>query len=47
MIRESEPSAESTPRWLSGQNKSAITDRAHVIKSVLYAVQNFYAFMIM
>ncbi|RKU42340.1 hypothetical protein DL546_005460 [Coniochaeta pulveracea] len=35
--------ADAVPR----QNKSAITDRAHVIKSVLYAVQNFYAFMIM
>ncbi|KAB5580671.1 Ctr copper transporter family-domain-containing protein [Coniochaeta sp. 2T2.1] len=40
---------ESTPLWRSGQNKdvSSVTNRAHVIKSVLYGLQNFYAFMIM
>ncbi|KAK4181270.1 Ctr copper transporter family-domain-containing protein [Triangularia setosa] len=35
--------ASSVPR----QNRDEVTKRAHIIKSVLYAVQNFYAFMIM
>ncbi|KAH8910907.1 Ctr-domain-containing protein [Coniochaeta sp. PMI_546] len=35
--------AETAPR----QNKVSITNRAHIIKSVLYGLQNFYAFMIM
>ncbi|ESA44087.1 TCU-2, variant [Neurospora crassa OR74A] len=34
---------ETTPR----QNVAAVTKRAHAIKSVLYGIQNFYAFMIM
>ncbi|KAK3337438.1 Ctr copper transporter family-domain-containing protein [Cercophora scortea] len=39
---------ESTPfLWSTGQNRVQVTRRAHVIKSVLYGVQNFYAFMIM
>jgi len=41
---------ESTPFFLSratGQTKAEVTRRAHVIKSVLYGFQNFYAFMIM
>ncbi|KAK1830292.1 Ctr copper transporter family-domain-containing protein [Podospora conica] len=34
---------ETSPR----QNKSEVARRAHVVKSVLYGLQNFYAFMIM
>ncbi|KAK4231758.1 Ctr copper transporter family-domain-containing protein [Podospora fimiseda] len=34
---------ETSPR----QNRDEIEKRAHYVKSVLYAVQNFYAFMIM
>ncbi|KFA80266.1 hypothetical protein S40288_04561 [Stachybotrys chartarum IBT 40288] len=37
---------ESTP-ILSGQNQSSAGQRAHVIKAALYALQNFYAFMLM
>ncbi|OIW35117.1 Ctr-domain-containing protein [Coniochaeta ligniaria NRRL 30616] len=44
---QSESLTESTPLWRSGQNKVAVTSRAHIIKSVLYGLQNFYAFMIM
>ncbi|KAK0746317.1 ctr copper transporter family protein [Schizothecium vesticola] len=40
--------AETTPFFLRpGQNKSEVARRAHVVKSVLYGLQNFYAFMIM
>lgn len=46
-VPQSESLTESTPLWRSGQTKVAITNRAHVIKSVLYGIQNFYAFMIM
>ncbi|KAM7215453.1 TCU-2, variant [Rhypophila decipiens] len=35
--------AETVPR----QNRVEVTRQAHIIKSVLYGVQNFYAFMIM
>ncbi|KXX82032.1 Copper transport protein CTR2 [Madurella mycetomatis] len=35
--------AETAPR----QTRDEVTRRAHVIKAVLYGVQNFYAFMIM
>lgn len=38
---------ESTPFLWSGQNRVEVTHRAHVIKSLLYGIQNFYAFMIM
>jgi copper transporter 1 len=34
---------ETAPR----QNRDEATKRAHVVKSVLYGIQNFYAFMIM
>ncbi|KAK5657085.1 hypothetical protein OQA88_3613 [Cercophora sp. LCS_1] len=45
---EVEPVAETTPFFLRpGQNKDEVTRRAHLIKSVLYGIQNFYAFMIM
>ena len=30
-----------------GQNRDAVTRRAHYIKAILYGLQNFYAFMIM
>lgn len=32
---------------LSGQNQGQADQRAHIIKAVLYALQNFYAFMLM
>ncbi|KAM7205799.1 TCU-2, variant [Naviculisporaceae sp. PSN 640] len=35
--------AETVPR----QNKVEVTRRAHLLKSILYGVQNFYAFLIM
>ncbi|KAL8304088.1 hypothetical protein RB601_007424 [Gaeumannomyces tritici] len=38
---------ESTPFLLAGQNKPKVTREAHVLKAVLYGIQNFYAFMIM
>ncbi|KAK3394251.1 Ctr copper transporter family-domain-containing protein [Podospora didyma] len=40
---------ENTPflATLSGHNRGEVSRRAHAIKSVLYGVQNFYAFMIM
>ncbi|KAI8720686.1 Copper transport protein [Fusarium sp. LHS14.1] len=41
-----EPVTESTP-ILSGQNQEQADQRAHIIKAVLYALQNFYAFMLM
>ncbi|CAP60106.1 uncharacterized protein PODANS_1_4220 [Podospora anserina S mat+] len=45
-----EQDAETAPFFgavITGQNRDEVTKRAHIIKSVLYAVQNFYAFMIM
>ncbi|KAI1394977.1 Ctr copper transporter family protein [Hypoxylon fuscum] len=44
-----DPNAETTTLLGVGRSSSAdaIGRRAHIIKSVLYAVQNFYAFMIM
>jgi len=40
--------AETTPFFRRpGHNRDDAAKRAHVIKSVLYGVQNFYAFMIM
>ncbi|KAG9244453.1 CTR2 long splice variant [Calycina marina] len=39
--------AESTPLWLTGRNQDDVAKRAHVFKAVLYAVQSFYAFMLM
>ena len=38
---------ERMPLWWSGRNQVEVTKRAHVIKALLYAVQNFYAFMLM
>lgn len=40
------PVTETTP-FLPGQNQDEADKRAHVIKAVLYALQNFYAFMLM
>ncbi|KAL7792961.1 Ctr copper transporter family domain-containing protein [Trichoderma ceciliae] len=31
----------------SGQNRELVSKRGHVIKATLYAIQNFYAFMLM
>ncbi|KAJ4404797.1 copper transpport protein [Neurospora sp. IMI 360204] len=44
---EEERLTETTTPWFLGQNAAAVTKRAHAIKSVLYGIQNFYAFMIM
>jgi len=38
---------ERTPFLWSGRNQVEVSKRAHVIKAFLYAVQNFYAFMLM
>lgn len=38
---------EETPLWWSGRNQVEVNKRAHVIKALLYAAQNFYAFMLM
>lgn len=38
---------ETTPFLPPGQNQAAAGQRAHLIKSVLYALQNFHAFMLM
>jgi copper transporter 1 len=38
---------ETTPFLWSGQSRVVATQRAHVLKAVLYGIQNFYAFMIM
>ncbi|KAJ4010668.1 copper transpport protein [Fusarium irregulare] len=40
------PVTESTP-ILSGQSQEQADQRAHLIKAILYALQNFYAFMLM
>ncbi|KAK4097544.1 Ctr copper transporter [Parathielavia hyrcaniae] len=48
--RHSVESATETAPFLApatGQSREQVTRRAHVTKAVLYAVQNFYAFMIM
>jgi copper transporter 1 len=42
-----EPVTESTPFLFSGQNQPQAAKSAHLVKAVLYAVQNFYAFMLM
>ncbi|KAK5990469.1 Copper transport protein CTR2 [Cladobotryum mycophilum] len=39
---------ETTPFFLrAGQHRDSVIQRGHVVKAVLYAVQNFYAFMLM
>lgn len=38
---------ETTPFFWSGQERMKITKTAHATKAFLYAVQNFYAFMLM
>lgn len=39
---------ETTPlAWATGQNKTQVRQRVHLIKSALYAGQTFYAFMLM
>ncbi|TVY23275.1 Copper transport protein [Lachnellula hyalina] len=39
--------AERTPLVWSGRNQVEVSQRAHIIKAALYAIQNFYAFMLM
>ncbi|KAI1390193.1 Ctr copper transporter family protein [Hypoxylon trugodes] len=46
-ISPSEPNTESTTLLGVGRNSSSIGQRDHIIKAILYGVQNFYAFMIM
>jgi copper transporter 1 len=46
IVIDDEPITESTP-FISGQNQPSATQRAHLIKAALYALQNFYAFMLM
>jgi hypothetical protein len=43
----SESVTENTPFFPSGQNQAAAGQRVHLTKSILYGVQNFYAFMLM
>lgn len=38
---------ENTPFLWSGKNQVEVNKKAHVIKALLYAIQNFYAFMLM
>ncbi|KAK9421901.1 putative Copper transport protein [Seiridium unicorne] len=38
---------ETTPFLWSGRNQIEVSKRAHIIKALLYAVQSFYAFMMM
>lgn len=39
---------ETTPlAWAIGQNKAQANQRTHLVKAALYAVQTFYAFMLM
>jgi len=38
---------ETSPLLSVGQSQAAVSQRAHFIKAVLYALQNFYAFMLM
>lgn len=39
---------ETTPlAWATGQNRAQVNQRTHLVKAVLYAVQTFYAFMLM
>ncbi|KAJ4141200.1 copper transpport protein [Fusarium equiseti] len=40
------PVTESTP-ILPGQSQGQADQRAHLVKAILYALQNFYAFMLM
>lgn len=38
---------ENTPFLWSGRNQVEVSKRAHVVKALLYALQTFYAFMLM
>lgn len=39
---------ETTPlAWAIGQNKAQVNKRTHLVKAALYALQTFYAFMLM
>ena len=38
---------EVTPFLSPGRSQAAVGQRAHIIKALLYAIQNFYAFMLM
>lgn len=38
---------ETTPFLASGQSQGQVSKRGHVVKSVFYGLQNFYAFMLM
>ena len=46
-VKTDESVTESTPFIAAGQSQDREGQRAHVIKGLLYAFQNFYAFMLM
>jgi len=45
--RVGDENTENTPFLWPGRNKVEVNTKAHIIKALLYAIQNFYAFMIM
>lgn len=45
--QEEEQVTENTPFLWTGQHQVEASKRAHLIKALLYAVQCFYAFMMM
>lgn len=46
-VRRYENAAAKRASTAPRQNREEVTRRAHVVKAVLYGIQNFYAFMIM
>lgn len=44
---DDETVTETTPFLPAGQNQHRAGRQAHVVKAVLYGLQNFYAFMLM
>ncbi|CAG8975479.1 hypothetical protein HYALB_00004796 [Hymenoscyphus albidus] len=47
VLIDGEAITERTPFLWSGKNQAEISRTAHVVKALFYAVQNFYAFMLM
>jgi hypothetical protein len=47
LLVDGERITETTPFLWSGHNHAEINKSAHVVKALFYAVQNFYAFMLM
>jgi len=46
-LLDGEQITEGTPFLWSGRNQAEVSKSAHVVKALFYAVQNFYAFMLM